>query len=202
MEKHINTMNERNPEVKGLNPDEYVAHRRNPKHAPAQACYAAVGKAHSVYVSPHEKVGNLTYGDIEALCGTAAAERLTLSRKTTSKAEPARFDCESEIRDNLARLLLKKGMRLTCEDVEAIERGDYDGLKESARRVPFALEDIILAERYEAMIRGKRERQINRGARAYQEDETRDKLASAAAVAYAVALVTKTVVAVKKIIKG
>ena len=192
---------ERNPEVKSFNNDERVAHHiRNPR--PAQACYAAVAEADAVAIPIHKRVDKITYGDLEALFGSAAAERLALSRKASAEDEAATFDCEDEVRSNLIRVLLKKGVRLTPEDVDAIKSGNYNALEESARVIPYALEDIVLAERYEFMIRHKRNRQIKRGAQAFHEDDTRDKLAGAAAVAYAATLIAKTAIAVKKIIKG
>ena len=194
---------ERNPEVKSFNNDERVAHHRNPKYAkPAQASYSAISKADIAFVNANENVGKVTYGDLEALFGTAAARRLELARKTNSQSEPATFDCEGEVRNNLICVLLRKGIKLSTGDGAAIESGDYEKLKSGALSKPYALEDILLAERYEYQIRGKRNRQIKRGAQAFHEDDTRDKLAGAAAVAYAAALIAKTAIAVKKIIKG
>ena len=175
---------------------------KNRKRPFAPACYAAVAEADAVAIPIHKRVDKITYGDLEALFGSAAAERLALSRKASAEDEAATFDCEDEVRSNLIRVLLKKGVRLTPEDVAAIKSGNYNALEESARVIPYALEDIVLAERYEFMIRHKRERQIKRGATAFREDETRDKLVGAAAVAYAATLIAKTAIAVKKIIKG
>lgn len=146
-----------------------------------------------------EKVGNLTYADIAAICGTAAAERMSLSRRSRNNEVPAIAGTETAVRRNLARALVKRGVVVTDEMSEAIYGGNYDKLlHEAANAKPYIIDDILQAQNIERAIVDKRESQIVRGASAYSDDKSNAALAG---VAYAALVVSSIAAVVKKLAK-
>lgn len=149
-------------------------------------------------------LGRLSIEDVQALFGSAAAERLLVSRMTADDGTAATEGSLQSIRHNLVDQLLSEGFIVTPEIYTAIMDGDYYAISKAviASGKVNALDAVTFAQQYEERWAAKRERQIKRGAQAFHEDDTRDKLAGAAAVTCAAALIAKTAIAVKKIIKG
>ena len=152
-------------------------------------------------------LGSLTMSDIQALFGSAAAERLLVSRMTADDGTAATEDNRQVIRFNLVDQLLSSGFIVTPELYADIMDGDYYAIRKAvvASGKVAALDAITIAQQYEERWAIKRDRQIQRGARAYREDKHFDKLATGAAVAYmaanAAAVAASIVKAVGKLAK-
>lgn len=145
-----------------------------------------------------EKVGNLTYADIAAICGTAAAERMFLTRRSRNNEVPAIAGTETAVRGNLACALVKRGVVVTDEMASAIYEGNYDKLLHEAGAKPYIIDDIMQAQQLERDIVDKRERQLIRGAASYSDDKTNAVLAGAA---YAALVVSSVAAVIKKLAK-
>lgn len=152
-------------------------------------------------------LGRLTMEDVQALFGSAAAQRLLVSRMTADDGSAATEDSRQSIRHNLVDQLLSEGFVVTPELYAAIMDGDYYAIRKTvvASGKVAALDAVNIAQQYEERWATKRDRQIQRGARAYREDRSFDKIATGAAVAYmaanAAAVAASIVKAAKKLAK-
>lgn len=152
-------------------------------------------------------LGRLSMEDIQALFGSAAAERLMVSRMNNDDGTAATEDNRQLIRFNLVDQLLATGFIVTHELYVSIMDGDYYAIRKAvvASGKVAALDAVTIAQQYEERWEAKRDRQIQRGARAYREDRSFDKIATGAAVAYmaanAAAVAASIVKAAKKLAK-
>lgn len=152
-------------------------------------------------------LGRLSVQDIQALFGSAAAERLIVSRMTADDGSAATEQSRQSIRYNLVDQLLAAGFTVTPEDYCNIMDGDYTAVRQAVVKSgrATALDAVTIAQQYERAWERKRERQVERGARAYREDKSLDKIAAGAAVAYmaanAAAVAASIVKAAKKLAK-
>ena len=152
-------------------------------------------------------LGRLSIEDVRALFGSAAAERLIVSRMTADNGTAATEDSRQSIRFNLVDQLLSEGFVVTPELYCSIMDGDYYAIRQAVIKSGkvAALDAVTIAQQYEERWAAKRERQIQRGARAYRQDKSLDRLATGAAVAYmtanAAAVAASIVKAVGKLAK-
>lgn len=170
---------------------------------PAPANTSAFTTIYRKVEMPEEKVGHLTYTDLQVLCGTAAAERLFISRKTDDLGIPAEDENINEIRENLISSLQEAGFRLREDEVYAVRRGDYYLLRrrvEKSGKVA-ALDCLAQAERLEERLRSKHDRQVLRGARAFRQDKTDEKIAVLTTAAVVVNTAVKVITTLKKLAK-
>ena len=161
----------------------------------------------SVNVGDAGNLGRMSMADVQALFGSAAAERLMVSRMTADDGCVADDDSLKAIRRNLVSQLLSAGYIVTDDDYGYAMNGAYYELRNRVIKSgkTAALDAIDIACEYEKEWEYKRERQIQRGARAYREDRSFDKIATGAAVAYmaanAAAVAASIVKAAKKLAK-
>ena len=152
-------------------------------------------------------LGRMSIQDVQAILGTAAAERLVVSRMTADDGCVADDNSLKAIRRNLVSQLLSAGYIVTDDDYGYAMNGAYYELRNRVIKSgkTAALDAIDIACEYEERWERKREMQIIRGARAYREDRSFDKIATGAAVAYmaanAAAVAASIVKAAKKLAK-
>ena len=177
---------------------------KNRKPHPEISCNAIVRNCD---FSEAGNLGRMSIQDVQAIFGTAAAERLVVSRMTADDGSVADDNSLKAIRRNLVASLLAAGYIVTDDDYSDIMDGAYYGLRNRVIKSgkTAALDAIDIACEYERAWERKREMQIIRGARAYREDRSFDKIATGAAVAYmaanAAAVAASIVKAAKKLAK-
>ena len=173
---------------------------KNRKPHPEISCNAIVRNCD---FSEAGNLGRMSIQDVQAIFGTAAAERLVVSRMTADDGSVADDNSLKAIRRNLVSQLLSAGYIVTDDDYGDIMDGAYYGLRNRVIRSgkTAALDAIDIACEYEREWGRKRDRQIIRGARAYREDRSFDKIATGAAVAYMAANAAAVVANLAKIAK-
>ena len=177
---------------------------KNRKPHPEISCNAIVRNCD---FSEAGNLGRMSIQDVQAIFGTAAAERLVVSRMTADDGCVADDNSLKAIRRNLVSQLLSAGYIVTDDDYGYAMNGAYYELRNRVIKSgkTAALDAIDIACEYEERWERKREMQIIRGARAYREDRSFDKIATGAAVAYmaanAAAVAASIVKAAKKLAK-
>lgn len=160
-----------------------------------------------VNVGDAGNLGKMTISDVQAIFGSAAAERLIVSRMTNDDGCAADEASRQAIRANLVDSLVAAGYTVTDNDLVAIMDGDYAAARQNVLRSGkvAALDAVNIAQSYEELWAAKRERQVERGARSYRTSKSLDTLSTGAAVAYmaanAVAVAASIVKAVGKLAK-
>lgn len=160
-----------------------------------------------VNVGDAGNLGKMTISDVQAIFGSAAAERLIVSRMTNDDGCAADEASRQAIRANLVDSLVAAGYTVTDNDLVAIMDGDYAAARQNVLRSGkvAALDAVNIAQSYEDHWTAKRERQVERGARSYRTSKSLDTLSTGAAVAYmaanAVAVAASIVKAVGKLAK-
>ena len=149
---------------------------------------------------PSEAIGRLTYADIEALFGTPAAERMYITRQVNDDGVPSLKEDISEVRNNLANTLLKRGVK-NPEVISAATEGNYGFLLYESTNRPYIRDDVLQAARLENSLNRKRERQVMRGARAFRHDKIDEKTAVFTTAAMAVTTAVKVITTLKKLAK-
>ena len=160
-----------------------------------------------VNVGDAGNLGKMTISDVQAIFGSAAAERLIVSRMTNDDGCAADEASRQAIRANLVDSLVAAGYTVTDNDLVAIMDGDYAAARQNVVKSGkvAALDAVNIAQSYEELWAAKRERQVERGARSYRTSKSLDTLSTGAAVAYmaanAVAVAASIVKAVGKLAK-
>ena len=207
MEKNINTakaLPAPAPTAEARKAAETSRCYKNRKPHPEISCNAIVRNCD---FSEAGNLGRMSIQDVQAIFGTAAAERLVVSRMTADDGSVADDNSLKAIRRNLVASLLAAGYIVTDDDYSDIMDGAYYGLRNRVIKSgkTAALDAIDIACEYERAWERKRERQVHRGARAFREDKSFDKIATGAAVAYmaanAAAVAASIVKAAKKLAK-
>ena len=148
-----------------------------------------------VNVGDAGNLGKMTISDVQAIFGSAAAERLIVSRMTNDDGCAADEASRQAIRANLVDSLIAAGYTVTDNDLVAIMDGDYPAVKQAVIKSGkvAALDAVNIAQSYEEHWAMKRERQVERGARSYRTSKSLDTLSTGAAVAYMLANATAVV---------
>ena len=148
-----------------------------------------------VNVGDAGNLGKMSISDIQAIFGSAAAERLIVSRMTNDNGCAADEASRQAIRANLVDNLIAAGYTVTDNDLVAIMDGDYPAVKQAVIKSGkvAALDAVNIAQSYEEHWAMKRERQVERGARSYRTSKSLDTLSTGAAVAYMLANATAVV---------
>lgn len=148
-----------------------------------------------VNVGDAGNLGKMTISDVQAIFGSAAAERLIVSRMTNDDGCAADEASRQAIRANLVDNLIAAGYTVTDNDLVAIMDGDYPAVKQAVIKSGkvAALDAVNIAQSYEEHWAMKRERQVERGARSYRTSKSLDTLSTGAAVAYMLANATAVV---------
>ena len=148
-----------------------------------------------VNVGDAGNLGKMTISDVQAIFGSAAAERLIVSRMTNDDGCAADEASRQAIRANLVDSLVAAGYTVTDNDLVAIMDGDYAAARQNVVKSGkvAALDAVNIAQSYEEHWAMKRERQVERGARSYRTSKSLDTLSTGAAVAYMLANATAVV---------
>lgn len=202
MEKNVNTLN------KAIDKTEVpadIVERMHKAEAKCNACgyknrkqrpeLTGAAVRRRVNVGDAGNLGKMSISDIQAIFGSAAAERLIVSRMTNDNGCAADEASRQAIRANLVDNLIAAGYTVTDNDLVAIMDGDYPAVKQAVIKSGkvAALDAVNIAQSYEEHWAMKRERQVERGARSYRTSKSLDTLSTGAAVAYMLANATAVV---------